>query len=80
MITLGLKSGDNFHWIVPVRSVVNWAEEVNVMWLLDVSYNRPTENDIKAIVLEHVKPGYAGENKAPTPALPLGDKLLEMVK
>lgn len=81
MITLGLESGGNFHWIVPVRSVVNWAEEVNVMWLLDVSCDRPTENDIKAIVLEHVKPGYAGENKAaPTPAMPLEGELLEMVK
>lgn len=76
MITLGLQSGDNFHWIVPVRSVVNWAEEVNVMWLLDANLDRPTESDIKAIVLENVAPGYAGKNAAePTPALPLDGEL-----
>lgn len=62
MITLGLRSGDNFHWFVPARSVRAWAEEVEVMWLFDTSLPRPTEGDIKAIVLEHVSPGYAGEN------------------
>lgn len=65
MITLGLRSGgDNFHWFVPARSVRAWAEEVNVMWLFDTSLPRPTEEDIKAIVLENVSPGYAG--KTPT--------------
>jgi len=83
MITLGLNSGDNFHWIVPVRSVYTWAEEVNILWLLDESLDRPTEDDIKAIVLEHVEPGYAGEtSQEPTPAAPFGSDLEvnEMVK
>ena len=61
MITLGLRSGDNFHWIVPARSVRAWAEEINVMWLFDKSLPRPTERDIGVIVLENVAPGYAGE-------------------
>ena len=63
MITLGLGGGDSFHWFVPARSVRAWAEEINVMWLLDPSEERPTEEDIKAIVLEHIVPGYAGDNK-----------------
>lgn len=66
MITLGLRSGDSFHWIVPARSVVAWAEEINVMWLFDMSLERPTEADISAIVLEHVAPGYAGKTGVPT--------------
>ena len=63
MITLGLGGGDNFHWFVPARSVRAWAEAIDVMWLLDPSKERPTEEDIEAIVLEHVVPGYAGDNK-----------------
>jgi S1-C subfamily serine protease len=71
MITLGLRAGDNFHWVVPQRSVLSWAKEVNIMWLFDKDLQRPTEDDIKAIVLENISPGYAGENKAaPTPAVP----------
>lgn len=61
MITLGLRSGDNFHWFVPARSIRAWAEEVNVMWLFDASSPRPTEEDIETIVLENVSPGYAGK-------------------
>ena len=53
MITLGLRGGDNFHWIVPARSILEWADEVNVRWLFDKSRKRPTELDINKIVLEH---------------------------
>jgi hypothetical protein len=35
MITLGLRSGDSFHWMVPIRSVRGWAKEINASWLLD---------------------------------------------
>lgn len=66
MITLGLKSGDSFHWIVPARSVAAWAKEIGVMWLLDPTLDRPIEDDISAIVLEHVTPGYAGKTGVPT--------------
>jgi hypothetical protein len=65
MITLGLWSGDNFHWIVPARSVAAWAEEIDVMWLFDPALERPTEDDVNAIVLEHVIPGYAGKTGVP---------------
>lgn len=55
MITLGLSSGDNFHWIVPARSVRAWAKEIKVEWLLDPSLPRPTEKDISEIVLENIQ-------------------------
>lgn len=58
MITLGLRSADSFHWFVPARSVSLWAEEIEIMWLFDSSVDRPTEDEITAIVLElHIKPG-----------------------
>ena len=66
MITLGIRSGDNFHWFVPARSVKSWANEVKVMWLFDSSLPRPTEKEVKKIVLEHVSPGYAGKTGWPS--------------
>jgi S1-C subfamily serine protease len=33
MITLGLRSGDNFHWMVPIRSVRDFADEAGLEWL-----------------------------------------------
>ena len=52
MITLGLGGVDNFHWFIPVRSVEVWAAEAGVMWLLDPTVDRPSEDDILAIQLE----------------------------
>jgi len=69
MITLGLQSGDNFHWLVPVRSVKEWAEEIEIMWLLDPTLDRPTEADLEKIPLElHTKPGTFTNLNEPTPA------------
>lgn len=59
MITLGLSGSDSFHWVVPVRSVKEWAKEVGVEWLLEPSQDRPTEDEIGQIPLELNKPGYA---------------------
>jgi hypothetical protein len=55
MITLGLGSGDNFHWYVPARSIHDWATETNVLWLFDPTCERPTEEDIEKIILESVR-------------------------
>ena len=58
MITLGLQSGDNFHWIVPARAILSWSKEAKVRWLFDKSLPRPTEADICDVPLElHTKPG-----------------------
>jgi S1-C subfamily serine protease len=60
MITLGLRSGDSFHWLVPVRNVREWAAEVGVEWLLDPDAPPPSEDDIKKIPLEYNAPGFSG--------------------
>ena len=68
MITLGLSGGDNFHWMVPVRSVREWAKQVGVEWLLDPNLPRPSEADLEKIPLELNPPGFAKTSReAPTP-------------
>lgn len=46
MITLGLSGGDNFHWVVPVRSVKEWADEAGIMWILDPNIKVKDEGNI----------------------------------
>lgn len=52
MITIGVRSSDNFHWIVPVRTVRQFAKEAKLEWLVDPKLPRPTEKDLEAIPLE----------------------------
>jgi len=68
MITLGLRGGDSFHWYVPARSILDWAEEINVQWLFDDTCDRPTEKDIKKIILENVKMKLSTTFPVPVPA------------
>jgi S1-C subfamily serine protease len=67
MITLGLRSGDNFHWIVPIRSLRAWAKEIGAEWLVDPKAPRPTKADLEKIPLELNPAGFASADK-PTPA------------
>lgn len=53
MITLGLRGGDNFHWYVPARAILDWATEIDAAWLFNPSLDRPTEDDIDGIPLEN---------------------------
>ena len=53
MITLGLRSGDSFHYFVPIRRVREWAKTINVMWLLDPKEKTPSEEEIGKIPLEN---------------------------
>jgi len=69
MITLGLRGGDSFHWYVPARSILDWADEINVQWLFDLTCDRPTEKDIEKIILENVKMGTSPAALVPTPAV-----------
>lgn len=58
MVTLGLRSGDSFHWYVPIRRVRQWAEKTGVQWLLDPKAKPPTEEQIEKIPLENTSPGF----------------------
>ena len=69
MITLGLTGGDSFHWIVPIRSVREWAKEIDVEWLLDPTHPRPAEKDLDSIPLELDPAGFSSiEAKKPASA------------
>jgi S1-C subfamily serine protease len=78
MITLGLQGGDSFHWIVPIRSVKEWAGEVGVEWLLDPTKPRPTEQEVGKIPLELNTPGFAS-GKTPDSTTP-AHEIVPMVK
>ena len=69
MVTLGLGSGDSFHWMVSVRTIRKWAKEINVEWLLDPK-GTTTEEALKKLKLERVRPGFTSmtAKKEPTPA------------
>lgn len=60
MLTLGLSGGDNFHWMVPLRSVREWAGEAKIEWMLDPKGKMPSEEDLDKIPLE-VTAGVTGE-------------------
>jgi len=68
MITLGLRGGDSFHWYVPARSILDWAEEIDVMWLFDPKLDRPSEDDVDKIILENVRIKTTPSVSVPTPA------------
>lgn len=51
MISLGVQSGDNFHWMIPIRRIRAWARKVKVEWALG-SGPPPTEDELKAIPIE----------------------------
>jgi len=68
VLTLGLRSGDSFHWFVPIRVVRKWAKDTGVQWLLDPK-GATTAEALKKIPLENVSPGFADrERRSPTPA------------
>ncbi len=71
MITLGLNGGDNFHWYVPARAILSWANEIDVVWLFDDTLDRPTEDDIDQIPLENTN--VRSNAPTPTPAPPKED-------
>lgn len=65
MITLGLKTGDSFHWMVPIRSVVDWAEDIDAKWLLDPEAEI-TQDRIDKLPLEN---NAISGTPSPTPTL-----------
>lgn len=72
MITLGLRAEtktDNFHWLVPVRSVREWAKEINAEWILDPNAV-VTDDMLQALPLENSRAGFvSGVTRGrPTPS------------
>jgi len=51
VVSLGIRSGDSFHYFVPVRIIKAWLAEINAEWLMDPNA-KITEADVKKIPLE----------------------------
>lgn len=47
ILTLGARGTDSFHWMVPVRSILAFAEETGAAWIFDPSVTPPaSESEI----------------------------------
>jgi hypothetical protein len=46
-------AGEGFNLIVPVRRMAEYCEKHKIMWALDKSVAMPTEDDLKALPIEH---------------------------
>ena len=46
-------AGEGFNLMVPIRRILAWAEEHQVMWLFDPSLETPTFDEINALPLEN---------------------------
>lgn len=58
IITLGLRGNGRFSWMVPARSIKEWAKQAHIMWLFDPKLPRPTEKDLSKVPLIVGKPGF----------------------
>ncbi len=52
IITIGLRSGDSFHWMVPARTILKWADEAKIRWIFDPNVKAPPESEIEKIPIE----------------------------
>jgi S1-C subfamily serine protease len=59
IITLGLRGADSFHWMVPVRSLLDYADEADARWLFDPNAERPESEDEIDLPLELNPTGFA---------------------
>jgi len=41
VLTLGARGADSFHWMVPIRSILQWADEIDARWIFDPNAERP---------------------------------------
>jgi len=51
-------SGEGFNLLVPMRRILQWADDNNVKWALDSSIPFPTEEELKKLAIEDVPPGF----------------------
>ena len=55
MITLGLSGSSNFSWMVPIRMIRRWVQDLKIEWLMEPE-KKVTWEQIHAIPLEVEKP------------------------
>ncbi|MGB9619156.1 MAG: trypsin-like peptidase domain-containing protein [Armatimonadota bacterium] len=52
IITIGVRSADSFHWIVPARTILKWSEQAGIRWIFDSAVPPPKLADLEKIPLE----------------------------
>ena len=76
IVSLGIRYGDSFHYMIPVRRICHWAKEIGVWWLLDEKTKPPTADDLKKIPLENQSLRHApkeGKTEAKSPCMKPAD-------
>jgi len=53
IITLGLSGTDSFHWMVPIRSILDWADDIDARWLFDPKADQPANASDNNFPLEY---------------------------
>jgi len=79
MITLGIRGGDSFHYMVPIRRVRAWADKMKVDWALGAG-KPPTTAELDALPVEDTGTLLRTDPKTPPAGLkymirPLLDRL-----
>ena len=52
VLTMGVNSGDNFNFVVPVRRIRKWTKKMKIIWAIDPRVKMPTEEELKKIPIE----------------------------
>jgi hypothetical protein len=56
-------AGETFNLIVPVRRMIHWAKDNNIMWALDAKAKMPTNVELAKIPVEDVGADFSKENE-----------------
>ena len=73
ILTLGVRGGDNFNFIVPIRRVYAWAKRMKIAWAMDNGVATPTEDELKKIPVEDSGATFNGGRKGKDSGLRLKD-------
>lgn len=68
ILTLGMRGGDSFHWMVPVRSIMVFAEASGAMWIFDPATTPPASEEEISLKLELNPSGFSTKSSNPDPA------------
>jgi len=67
ILTQGVRVGDNFNFIVPVRRIRTWAKSAGVEWAMDDAIAMPTPEALRNMPVEGAGVSFGGKSD-PAPA------------
>lgn len=54
MISIGVRTGDNFNFMVPIRRIHEWSKKAGVEWIFNPTVKSPPENKIDELPVEEI--------------------------